>query len=59
MYNIDFYENAQGQSDILNFLNGLEHSNQKSDKILLKKIMHQLDLLEALGNALKEPQSST
>jgi phage-related protein len=56
MYEIDFYEDDQGYSDIDEYLHMLLYSKDKSDVATLKKIRYQLNLLEKLGPALREPQ---
>lgn len=56
-YEIVFYEDENGFSEIDDYLRQLDKSNQKNDKILLRKIIHQMNMLELLGNQLKEPQS--
>lgn len=56
-YEIVFYEDANGFSEIDDYLRQLDKSNQKNDKILLRKIIHQMNMLELLGVQLKEPQS--
>lgn len=57
MYKIDFYEDSDGYSEIETFIFDLDSSNQKSDGILLRKILHQFDLLKTLGPNLREPQT--
>ncbi|QNQ82932.1 type II toxin-antitoxin system RelE/ParE family toxin (plasmid) [Lactobacillus sp. PV037] len=57
MYNIDFYEDKNGQSDIIDFIKKLDRSNQKQDKQILTKLYYQLDMLSNLGNRMKMPQS--
>ncbi|KRK52908.1 hypothetical protein FC97_GL002077 [Companilactobacillus kimchii DSM 13961 = JCM 10707] len=52
-----FYEDENGVSEVNEFLQHLDNSNQKSDKALLKKIIHQVNMLELLGNKLNEPQA--
>jgi phage-related protein len=56
-YEIEFYEDNDGYSEIDDFLHHLDESNQKFDKALLKKIIHQMNMLEMLGPKLNEPQS--
>ncbi|SJZ87728.1 Phage-related protein [Pilibacter termitis] len=56
-YEIEFYEDKDGHKEIEEFLLQLEKSNQKNDKSLLKKIVHQFNMLELLGNRLNEPQA--
>ncbi|WP_225048421.1 type II toxin-antitoxin system RelE/ParE family toxin [Lacticaseibacillus kribbianus] len=55
MYQIDFYADSDGFSEILAFIAQLEASNQVSDRALLGKIRHHLDLLALLGPRLHEP----
>lgn len=57
MYQIDFYEDKNGYSEIKEFLKKLDSSNQKDDKKVLKKIIKQVDMLALLGNQLREPQA--
>lgn len=57
MYEIDFFEDADGFSEIQDFIERLETSQQVNDRALLKKIYHQLDLLSMLGPQLREPNS--
>lgn len=56
MHQIDFYEDRNGYSEIKEYLEKLDNSNQKNDKKVLKKIINQLDMLALLGNKLHEPQ---
>lgn len=57
MYEIDFYEDKNGYSEIKEYLQKLDNSNQKNDKKVFKKIINQLNMLEQLGNQLHEPQA--
>ncbi|WP_056951093.1 type II toxin-antitoxin system RelE/ParE family toxin [Lacticaseibacillus nasuensis] len=57
MYEIDLYEDSDGYCEILEFFHDLDQSNEKSKKVLLGKITHQLDLLQLLGPTLHEPQA--
>lgn len=56
-YEIEFYEDKDGHKEIEAFLLQLGESNQKNDNSLLKKIVHQFNMLELLGNSLNEPQA--
>lgn len=57
MFQIDFYEDRNGYSEIEEYLKKLDDSNQRDDKKVLKKIINQLDMLALLGNQLHEPQA--
>lgn len=57
MFEIDLYEDKDGKSDLSNFFNKLSNSNQKNDQAILKKLLHQLDMLQDLGPQLNEPQA--
>lgn len=57
MYEIDFYEDKDGYSEIQDFFDDLDQSNEKSKKVLFGKITHQLDVLQNLGPMLHEPQA--
>lgn len=57
MYDIDFYEDKSGYSDVADFINFLDQSNQKQDLQILKKLTYQLELLSQLGNKMHEPQA--
>lgn len=57
MYQIDFYEDENGNSDVEDFIKKLDSSNQLQDKQILKKIYHQLELLGDLGYMITMPQS--
>lgn len=56
-YEIKFYQDENGYSEIDEFLHHLDESKQRSDKALLKKIIHQMNMLEMLGAKLNEPQA--
>lgn len=56
MYEIDFYFDSNGKSPVSDYIVALSKSHQKNDRAILKKIIHQLDLLQDLGPLLKEPQ---
>ncbi|WP_318766911.1 type II toxin-antitoxin system RelE/ParE family toxin [Lactiplantibacillus carotarum] len=57
MYKIEFYEDIDGYSEVKEFLDHLDNSAQKNDQAILKKITHQLSMLEILGPKLNEPQA--
>ena len=57
MYAINFYEDESGYSEIKDYLEYLASSNQKNDKIQLKKILHQMNMLKLLGLKLNEPHA--
>lgn len=57
MYQIDFYEDRSGFSDVEEFINKLDQSNQKQDRQILTKLTYQLELLSQLGNQMHEPQA--
>lgn len=57
MYEIDFYEDEQGRSDVHEYISKLDNSNQKQDKQILNKLVYQLAMLEQLGNQMKPPQA--
>lgn len=57
MYQIDFYENKQGYSDVVSFIEKLDQSRQIQDQQVLKKLTYQLELLSALGDLMHEPQA--
>jgi phage-related protein len=55
MYKIDFYEDADGYSDIQDYLETLLHSSNKADRIQLDKIRYQMHNLRNLGPSLRAP----
>lgn len=55
-YELIFYEDENGYSEVAEFIQTLSNSSQKDDATLLKKIVHQFNMLEILGNKLNEPQ---
>lgn len=56
-YELVFYEDENGYSEVAEFIQTLSNSSQKADVTLLKKIVHQFNMLKILGNELNEPQS--
>lgn len=57
MYEIDFYEDRNGDCELRNFLETLNQSHRKEDMVLLRKITFQLELLAQLGPKLREPHA--
>lgn len=57
MYEIDFYKDENGRSDVTDYLEKLDKSHQKQDKQVLTKLTYQLDLLAELGNQMHMPQA--
>lgn len=57
MYQIDFYEDKNGISDVTEFIEYLDQSTQKQDHQILTKLTYQLELLSQLGNMMHEPQA--
>ena len=57
MYQIDFYEDKNGKSDVTDYIYQLDHSRQKQDKQILTKLSYQLEMLSQLGKDMKMPQS--
>lgn len=48
MYQIDFYEDKTGYSDVEEFIEHLDKSTQKQDHQILTKLTYQLELLSQL-----------
>ncbi|WP_323059100.1 type II toxin-antitoxin system RelE/ParE family toxin [Limosilactobacillus reuteri] len=57
MYEIVFYEDKNGNSEISDYFEKISNSQQKQDKAIFKKLTHQMDMLEMLGTQLNEPQA--
>ncbi len=57
MYNIEFYEDEQGYSDVKQFIIDLRHRSKKSKdaRINFNKIVAYLDILEEMGTRIGEP----
>jgi phage-related protein len=55
MYEIEFYEDSDGNSEVYNYIKELKKNNSKENKQKLKKIDSYIDLLSEYGLALKEP----
>jgi len=56
MYNIEFYEDEQGYSDVKQFIIDLRHRSKKSKdaRINFNKIVAYLDILEEMGTRIGE-----
>ncbi|WP_335900140.1 hypothetical protein [Limosilactobacillus fermentum] len=57
MYEVIFYEDENGNSDIFDYFQRISHSNQKQDKAIYAKMQHQINLLRVLGTTLHAPQA--
>ena len=55
MYEIEFYENKNGESEVYEYINNLKNKNSKESRQKLKKIYMYIDLLGECGLSLKEP----
>ncbi len=55
MYEIEFYQDAKGKSDVYEYMISLKKKNTKDSKIKAKKIDLYLDLLSEYGLEIKEP----
>ena len=55
MYNIEFYKDKNGKSEILEYIGKLQHSNSKTDRIKAKKIALYVDILSRYGLSIGEP----
>ena len=55
MYQIVFYQNAKGESEVSNYIYELRKNRNKSNKIKLNKIIAYLKMLELNGLKLGEP----
>ena len=55
MYNIEFYQDKNGKSEILEYIEQLQHSNSKADRIKAKKISLYVDILSRYGLSIGEP----
>lgn len=55
MYDIEFYENKNGESEVYEYIQKLRFSSLKENKQKLKKIYLYFDLLAEYGLNLKEP----
>ncbi len=55
MYDIEFYEDVNGKSEVYEYIQNLKKKQSKEFKVKLKKIILYLDLLSERGLELKEP----
>ncbi|MBQ9279695.1 MAG: type II toxin-antitoxin system RelE/ParE family toxin [Clostridia bacterium] len=56
MFEIEFYEDKNGNSEIINYIHELDkETNNKDDRIKLKKITQYIEMLEEEGFELREP----
>ncbi len=57
MYEIEFYEDERGYSDVEEFIRGLREksSTSKDARINLSKVVAYLDILEEMGTRVGEP----
>lgn len=55
MYNIEFYEDKNGKSEVYEYIQNLKKNSCKENKQKLKKIDMYLDLLSKYGLSLAEP----
>lgn len=55
MYDIEFYENTNGESEVYEYIQRLKKNNSKESKQKLKKIDLYIDLLSEYGLILTEP----
>ena len=55
MYEIEFYENIHGKSEVYEYIKHLQNNHNKENKQKLKKIYMYIDLLSQEGLKLTEP----
>lgn len=55
MYDIEFYEDIDGKSEVYEYIKELKKNNSKENKQKVKKIDLYIDLLSEYGFSLKEP----
>ncbi len=55
MYNIEFYEDNKGKSEVYEYIMSLKKKNNKQNRQKAKKIDLYIDLLSEYGLALSEP----
>ncbi len=53
MNEVVFYEDKNGNSDTFDYVTNISQSRQKDEIAIYKKLVHQINMLEMLG----EPQS--
>lgn len=57
MYEVVFYEDKNGNSEIGDYFEKISQSKQKQDKAIYLKMRHQIKMLQALGPVLHTPQA--
>lgn len=57
MYEVVFYEDKNGNSEIADYFEKISQSKQKQDKAIYLKMRHQIKMLQALGPVLHTPQA--
>ena len=57
MYEVVFYEDKNGNSEIGDYFEKISQSKQKQDKAIYLKMLHQIKMLQALGPVLHTPQA--
>ena len=55
MYNIEFYEDNNGKSEILEYIEKLQNSKSKTSRIKSNKIAMYIDMLSQRGLSIGEP----
>ena len=55
MYNIEFYQDKDGKSEVYEYIKELKKNNSKENKQKVKKIDLYIDLLSEYGFSLTEP----
>ena len=55
MYDIEFYEDKKGKSEVYEYIQQLNKNNSKENRQKLKKINMYIDLLSEYGLTLNEP----
>lgn len=55
MFDIEFYEDKNGESEVYNYIKKLNKNRSKENKQKLKKIYMYIDLLSEYGLSLTEP----
>lgn len=57
MYEIVFYEDENGNSDIFEYFQKVSKSSKKQDKAIYAKMRHQINMLKMPGTSLHSPQA--
>lgn len=55
MYDIEFYQDEEGKSEVYEYIKELKNKNNKDSKQKTKKIYLYIDLLSEYGLSLREP----